>query len=71
MSDSLGFEIFGLFARESIPANSVIGNYVGFQGFGADLNHENYTYSEKHYEYRLFLEVFGIFCIHIDVYKNV
>ena len=51
LSNNLGFEIFGLFSREFIPAESIIGNYVGFQGFGADLNHENFTYSKKHFEY--------------------
>ena len=51
LSNTLGFEIFGVFAREFIASDSVIGNYVGFQGFGADLNHENFTYSEKHFEY--------------------
>lgn len=51
LSDSLGFEIFGLFARSVIPANSLIGSYVGYTGFGADHDYEKFTYTKKQYEY--------------------
>ena len=51
LSNNLRFEIFGLFTREFIPKNSVIGNYVGKIGFGADADYEKFVYSDKHFEY--------------------
>ena len=51
LSDNLNFEIFGLFSRDFIPEHSVIGNYVGYIGFGADADYESFTYSDRHYEY--------------------
>ena len=43
LSNNLRFEIFGLFTREFIPKNSVIGNYVGKIGFGADADYEKFV----------------------------
>ena len=53
LSNTLGFEIFGVFSREFIPKYSMIGNYVGFQMFGsADLSAAGADdYSDKGYEY--------------------
>ena len=51
LSELIGFEIFGLFAREFIPNNSVLGNYVGIQGFGASVSPGKFKMSDKEYEY--------------------